>query len=103
MLTLSRAGLAITCHLDGREHAEARRSVQRLRRSLRVTAASFALTLVTLLSAPCILSAQQPSISIRWSTWWATGTTAKPAGATVSGWSTSGSASWCRVAGNDGS
>jgi hypothetical protein len=60
MLTLSRAGSAITCHLDRREQAEARRSVQRLTRSLRVTAASFPLTLVTLLSAPCILSAQQP-------------------------------------------
>jgi hypothetical protein len=60
MLTLSRAGFPITCPLVQREQAEAWRRVQRLTRSLRVTAASLPLTLLTLLATPCIVPAQEP-------------------------------------------
>jgi hypothetical protein len=60
MLTLTRADSAITCRLEQRERAEVGRSVQRLTRALRVTAASFPLTLITLLASPRTSPAQQP-------------------------------------------
>jgi outer membrane protein with beta-barrel domain len=60
MLTLSRTGFPITCPLVQREQAEAWLWVQRLTRSLKVTAASLPLTLLTLLATPCIVPAQEP-------------------------------------------
>src|ERR1700732_4761838 len=59
MLTLSRAGSPITCRLEQRKQPEANPWVQRLTRSLRVTAASLPLTLLTLLG-PRTLAGQQP-------------------------------------------
>jgi hypothetical protein len=59
MLTLSRADSPITCHLEQRERTEANRWVQHLTRSLRVTAASLPLTLLTFLG-PRTLAGQQP-------------------------------------------
>lgn len=60
MLTPLRAGSPITCRLEQRARAHAGRPLQRWTRSLRVTAASFPLTLVTLLGAPSAGFAQQP-------------------------------------------
>lgn len=59
MLTLARAGSPITCPLEQREQSKASYWVQHLTRSLRVTAASLPLTLLTLLG-PRTLAGQQP-------------------------------------------
>ena len=60
MLTLPRAGSAITCRLEPRARPEARPSLQRSARALRVTAASFFLPLIALLGGAHTSPAQQP-------------------------------------------
>ena len=66
MLTLSRADSPITCHLEQREQTKANRWVQHLTRSLRVTAASLPLTLLTV-PAPWPGNNRLPA-------WWRSGT-----------------------------
>jgi hypothetical protein len=60
MLTLPHAGSPITCRFEQHQQTEARHSVWDWNRSLRVTAASLPLTLLTLLGAPPVLPAQLP-------------------------------------------